>query len=130
MESWLQNSIIYQIFPERFAIGENRTFTDKQAIAGQYPDNGIFKSWDQLPEPGPECQFEFFGGDLQGISEKLDHLENLGVNTLYLNPIFPAPSNHKYDALTYRDVDAGLGGMDALDTLIQELHKKRYEVGV
>lgn len=103
--SW-DGRIFYQIFPERFAIGiENKPYVNR--------------SWQAK---GNELHGAFLGGDLRGIKQKLDYLSSLGVGAIYLNPIHPSPSNHKYDVLDYFDVDLGFGGMEAFDELIEEAH--------
>ncbi len=71
---------------------------------------------------GPETPYQFYGGDLDGITARLDHLDRLGVNTVYLTPIFPARSNHRYDAATFDRVDPLLGGDAALARLADAVH--------
>lgn len=106
--SW-QGRIIYQIFPERFA------------CRGAPQDKAyVNRSWDSLQLAGfPPA---FLGGDLYGIIDKLDYLKSLGVGALYLNPIHPSPSNHKYDVLDYYDVDPGFGGKQAFKELVEKAH--------
>lgn len=67
---------------------------------------------------------DFFGGDLQGIVDKLDYLEDLGVNGIYLTPIFSAPSNHKYDTLDYFSIDPHFGDPELFRTLVSQLHQR------
>ena len=73
---------------------------------------------------GPETPRQFYGGDLDGIAEHLDHIADLGANTVYLTPIFPARSNHRYDAASFDEVDPLLGGDAALDRLAGAVHER------
>jgi glycosidase len=109
--SWMQGAVIYQIFPERFANG-NPAINPPQAVP-----------WGSKPE-----SFHFQGGDLIGIREKLDYLEDLGVEVLYLNPIFASPSNHKYDCTDYYNVDPAFGGNQVLADLITDLHERGMKI--
>lgn len=104
---WTHGMVMYQIFPERFRNG-NPAISPPSAVA-----------WGT--EPG---WLDFQGGDLIGIAEKADHLSDLGVDCVYLNPVFSAPSTHRYDAVDYYNVDPALGGNDALARLVAELHKR------
>lgn len=112
---WLRDAVFYQIFPDRFADGD----PSNNVRDGEYRYHGrpvLARPWGALPrnEFGP---LEFFGGDLQGIAQNLAYLEELGVSAIYLNPIFSAPSNHKYDVADYTRVDPHLGGEAALAAL-------------
>lgn len=122
--AWVQEAVFYQIFPERFCNGDQRN--DVQS--GEYCQDGYpsirMPSWDAEPltyEQG-RC-LDFFGGDLQGIRQKIPYLKELGVTALYLNPIFAAPSVHKYDCLDYFHVDPHFGGDQALADLSAALHE-------
>lgn len=108
---WMHGAVMYQIFPERFANGD--------------PSNNPPKAvpWGSAPK-----SFEFQGGDLNGILEKLDYLEDLGAEALYLNPIFASPSNHKYDCTDYYNVDPAFGGNQALANLIEALHQRGMKI--
>ncbi len=112
---WLSGGIIYQIFPDRF----HRSAQPKQNV----PGDRIFhlNRWER-PEWQPDASGEYgnndyFGGDLQGIIEKLDYLQSLGVTCIYLNPIFEAHSNHRYNTADYEKVDPLLGTEDDLRAL-------------
>lgn len=112
---WLSGGVIYQIFPDRF----NRSNKPKQDV----PGDRIFhlNRWEQ-PEWQPDASGEYenndyFGGDLQGITEKLDYLQSLGVTCLYLNPIFEAHSNHRYNTADYEKIDPLLGTEEDLKNL-------------
>lgn len=107
---WAQDAIFYQIFPDRFA------------RSSRLPDLG-FEPWDSPPTP-----YGFKGGDLYGIAEKLDYLNDLGVNALYLNPIFASASNHRYHTYDYYNVDPLLGGNEALRHLLDQAHQRNIRV--
>lgn len=110
---WVKDAVFYQIFPDRFARGSD---TD--------PLPGItFKEWGAPPgEQG------FQGGDLDGIREHLDYLQELGVTALYLNPIFASAANHRYHTFDYYQVDPLLGGNAALRRLIDALHERDMHI--
>ncbi|MCL2866477.1 MAG: glycoside hydrolase family 13 protein [Clostridia bacterium] len=108
--SWADTAVAYQIFPERFANG-----LGKKAY--------VNSAWDSDPTP-----HALFGGDLPGIEKHLDYLSDLGVNCLYLTPVFPSPSNHKYDVADYETVDTAFGGEAALRSLIDAVHKRNMRV--
>jgi alpha-glucosidase len=113
---WLDSAVFYQIFPDRFANGdpdndprpEEYVYRDRRPTT--YP-------WEAAPDPDQFFPLVFYGGDLAGIESRLDYLEDLGVNALYLNPIFHALSNHKYDVADYDHVDPHFGGDSALALL-------------
>ena len=102
---------MYQIFPERFSNGDSSI----------NPENIV--DWNSTP-----TRLGFHGGDLIGVLNNLDHIESLGVNILYLNPIFLSSSTHKYDAWDHFKVDPTLGGDDALKDLINECHNRDMKV--
>ena len=99
---------MYQIFPDRFCNGDPSN--DVQTDEYRYLDRPVHHTddWDRLPEGGVDVG-NFYGGDLQGVINKLDYLQDLGVEVLYFNPIFVSPSNHKYDAQDYDHIDPHLG---------------------
>ena len=120
--SWGKKAIMYQIFPDRFA-------RSAKADSHKTPKWAIAKNWDdEVIGQGPGTSEQFFGGDLWGVIEHLDHLKALGVNLLYLTPIFPARSNHRYDASSFHKVDPLLGGDKAFAALIKEAHKRGMKV--
>ncbi len=110
--NWVPTAVCYQIFPERFAMGEAR----KDAAYINTP-------WGQIPTPKSYC-----GGDLAGIREKLPYLEDLGVSVLYMTPVFCSPTNHKYEITDYERVDPAFGGNEALRELIDAAHAKGMRV--
>ena len=108
---WVYGGVMYQIFPERFSNGDS-TINPKNLI-----------DWNSTP-----TRLGFHGGDLIGVLNNLDHIESLGVNILYLNPIFLSSSTHKYDAWDHFKVDPTLGGDNALKDLINECHNRDMKV--
>ena len=108
---WVYGSVMYQVFPERFANGRSEI----------NPENTV--EWGSVP-----TRLDFQGGDLYGVIDKLDHIESLGVNILYLNPIFLSGSTHKYDSWDHFKVDPTLGGDDGLRDLISNCHDRNIKV--
>ncbi|KGQ11198.1 Maltodextrin glucosidase [Beauveria bassiana D1-5] len=110
---WVQDQVFYQIFPDRFARGSNRQPGQDNVYFHHAAGREIVRrEWDE-PLTGEAGGSTFYGGDLDGISEKLPYLKKLGVTALYLNPVFTAPSVHKYDTQDYRQVDEQFGGHEA-----------------
>ena len=109
--SWVNSAVFYQIFPERFCNGNPKLSPENVAPWGTAPDRQIF-----------------MGGDLPGITQKLSYLEELGVNALYLTPIFEATSNHKYDTVDYTRIDPHFGDESDLVELINQAHKRGIRV--
>jgi alpha-glucosidase len=128
---WVHNSVFYQIFPDRFANGDATNDPQPQEfeIRGFRPKTF---SWGEPPAPDTPFPMVFYGGDLQGIQQRLDYLDSLGINALYLNPIFTAHSNHKYDVIDYDHVDPHFGGDQALINLRNALSQRnmRYILDV
>ena len=124
---WFGRGVTYQIFPDRF----RRTGTPD--VSGMVGRRWLHEDWDDQPvfrpdEDGQITNRDFFGGSLAGITEKLDYLQSLSVTTLYLNPIFEAASNHRYDTADYRAIDPLLGDEEAFRTLCREAHKRGMRV--
>jgi alpha-glucosidase len=120
--SWVWSQVFYQIFPERFFDGD----PSNNVKDGEYEYMGkpvVSKQWAELPDR-KQGQLEFYGGDLEGIRQKIPYLQDLGVTALYLNPVFTSPSNHKYDTVDYDNVDPHFGGNEALEKLCAELKQK------
>lgn len=122
--SWVKKSVFYQIFPDRFFNGNPKN----DVRSGEYQFNGHstiqMEHWEDEPLPYEKgfC-LDFFGGDLEGIKEKIPYLKDLGVTAVYLNPVFTAPTVHKYDCIDYFHVDPHLGGDKALAELSKALHE-------
>lgn len=121
---WVKEAVFYQIFPERFCNGDK----SNDVRSGEYTHDGWptiqMGNWEEpaLTYQEGHC-LDFYGGDLQGIEEKIPYLKRLGVTAVYLNPIFTAPSVHKYDCIDYFHVDPHFGGDEALARLSQSLHE-------
>lgn len=109
--SWVYDAVFYQIFPERFANGD--TANDPPGV----------EPWGGRPGSG-----NYFGGDLKGILDNLDYISSLGVNALYLNPIFEARSNHKYNATDYMRIDPAFGDTQTLEDLIDACHERGIRI--
>lgn len=103
---------VYAIFPDRFA------------RAARTRRSGDLRSWESLPEVPPRGR-DFFGGDLRGVADHLDHVASLGAGAVFLTPIFASPSNHRYDTSDYGRIDPRLGGERAFDALVEALRARR-----
>ncbi|QII82459.1 glycoside hydrolase family 13 protein [Jeotgalibaca arthritidis] len=110
---WVKKTVWYQIFPERFNNGDKKND----------PDNVL--EWDSKEELST---IDFYGGDIQGIIDKLDYLEDLGINGIYLTPIFTAPSNHKYDTTDYYEIDPHFGDKALFRQFVEEAHRRDMRV--
>ncbi|MEK5448579.1 alpha-glycosidase [Paenibacillus sp. FSL R7-0331] len=108
---WAKSAVFYQIMPERFANGDT----------GNDPE-------DVMPWGDKPTTDNFFGGDLQGIIDHLDYLEDLGITAIYLTPIFEAPTNHKYDTTDYMKIDPHFGDTELLKKMVDEAHAKGIRV--
>lgn len=109
---WVKDAVFYQIFPERFANGD--TSNDPK---GTLP-------WGST-DPTPS---NFFGGDIQGVIDHLDHLIELGINAIYFTPLFTATTNHKYDTEDYMEIDPQFGDKDTLKELVDLCHERGIRV--
>ncbi|MBC8215049.1 MAG: glycoside hydrolase family 13 protein [Candidatus Marinimicrobia bacterium] len=134
LPDWATDAVWYQIFPERFNNGDHANDPTLASTVGTWPwqhsetwnvspwtsDWYTFQQWEV--ENGKDFRYQFqlrrYGGDLQGIIEKLDYLQELGVNAIYLNPVFDSPSSHKYGAATYHHIDRHFGPDPEGDTNI------------
>jgi alpha-glucosidase len=121
--AWMKNGVMYQIFPDRFYNGS----TSNDVQTGQYCYKGHCTekhAWgSSVYATGGDNNLVFFGGDLAGVDQKLGYIKNtVGANIIYLNPIFSAPSVHKYDTADYSTVDPAFGTNATLQTLISDLH--------
>ncbi len=135
---WIKNAVVYQIFPDRFYNGDEKK--DPQSSDPTiYGNPVLFKSWDELPEghcrayTGVTCDEvplgrDFFGGDLQGVKDKLTYLADLGITALYLSPIFKGPSNHLYDTTDYYRIDSCLGSMGTYQSLVNRARQMNIHV--
>ena len=123
---WLDGGMIYQIFPDRF-------FSSGKPKENIPSDRFLCKEWDKQPEyrqTDDPCSLgnDYYGGDLKGIEQKLDYLQELGVTCLYLNPIFEAHSNHRYNTADYLKIDPHLGTEEDLVSLVKAAKKKGISI--
>ena len=112
---WLCGGIFYQIFPDRF-------YRPEGPVNNPFPDRTIREDWGGQPywrpnERGEVTNSDYFGGTLRGIEEKLPYLKSLHVTCLYLNPIFEAHSNHRYNTADYTKIDPVLGTEEDFQSL-------------
>lgn len=108
---WVKDAVFYQIFPERFANGDPSN--DPEGV----------EPWGGEPTPS-----NYFGGDLQGVIDRLDYIEALGVNAIYFTPVFAAKTNHKYDTEDYMQVDPHFGTNETLKELVKACHDRGIRV--
>ncbi|MCM1086618.1 MAG: glycoside hydrolase family 13 protein [Muribaculaceae bacterium] len=124
--AWAKGAVFYQIYVDRFYNGDpsNDVLTNEY----QYIGEGTVKveDWDQYP--AVMGVREFYGGDLQGVLDKMDYLQDLGVDVIYFNPLFVSPSNHKYDIQDYDNIDPHIGKIvnEAGDVLAPGQHENRF----
>jgi len=109
--AWVRDAIFYQIFPDRFA------------RSGRVETNANLESWHS-----PPTAYGFKGGDLHGVTERLEYLQDLGVTAIYFCPIFSSAANHRYHTYDYLNVDPLLGGNDALRELLDAAHARNMRV--
>lgn len=121
---WMKGGLMYQIFPDRFYKSGEIPIGDGKIIRDDWGGMPYFRP----NANGKILNNDFFGGNLQGITEKLDYLQSLGVTVLYFNPIFEAYSNHRYDTGDYLKIDPLLGNEDDLDRLIKEADKRGMRI--
>src|SRR5512141_1864079 len=108
---WVEDAVFYQIFPDRFFNGDKSN------------DLPHMLHWDAAPTGSG-----FHGGDLRGIIEKFDYLLDLGINAIYLNPIFQASSNHRYNTSDYLKIDSKLGDLNDFRSLLNVAHQNNIRV--
>ena len=109
--AWVKDAIFYQIFPDRFCRSE------------RYKAVGKFVAWGSKP-----TRENMFGGNLAGIEDKLEYIAGLGVNAIYLCPIFKSNSNHRYHTVDYFEIDPVLGTLEDFDRLVKKAHKLKLRV--
>lgn len=124
---WLKQGVMYQIFPDRFARSEN------YVAPAMNKDYILREDWDGMPNHLPDAQGviqnnDFFGGNLLGIMESLDYLASLGVTVIYLNPVFQAYSNHRYDTGDYLQIDPLLGTNAQFKELCRQAREKGMRI--
>lgn len=109
--AWARGAVGYQIFPERFFNGDYAN------------DPAVVELWNELPG-----RTNFFGGDLRGIIKKFDYIKALGIDVIYLTPIFHASSNHKYDTIDYFRIDPAFGDTEDLKELVKLCHSNDIKI--
>jgi glycosidase len=118
---WMRDAVVYQLFPDRFANGDPSNDPAPDQPRYGYPDDPDARiralAWGELPEQPPKGR-DYAGGDLEGIRLRMPYLRDLGVTVLYLNPIFAAASNHRYDTRDYFSIDPSLGTQADWDRLV------------
>ncbi len=142
---WVKDSVVYQIFPDRFYNGDRGLDPDFSewyyADCRTAPPSGenlppqveyyhLVEDWTDITglrqspwlEPGKPDWWSFYGGDLPGVGQKLPYLQELGVSVIYFNPLWPAKSNHKYDAAAFKGIDPHFGSEQDLRELVQAAH--------
>ena len=124
---WYSEGTIYQIFPDRF---QRLSVPDPEGLVG---NRWVHENWDEAPawRPDPDGEVrnrDFFGGSLAGITSKLDELAELGVTTIYLNPIFESASNHRYNTADYTKIDPFLGTEEDFKTLCFQAKERGIRV--
>lgn len=120
---WYRESVFYQIFPDRFYNGN-----PNEVVNHPKKNSFLYGTKSDLPlyikdNQGEILRWDFFGGNLKGIQAKISYLKKLGITALYLNPIFEAASNHRYDTGDFLKIDSVLGTEADFQALIDELHK-------
>ena len=132
---WAPDIVYYYIFPERFRNGNPAN--DPRPGVTKYHDHTVelHRNWNDLPwrpgsGDGSDAYYnnDFFGGDLEGIIQKLDYIRDLGANTIYMTPIFQAASNHKYDTADYKTIDSAFGTNADFERLTAEAAKRGIRV--
>jgi len=136
LPDWYGKGIVYQIFPDRFARGADfrQRWLEKCASPVRGGAKYVFsEDWDDIPfytkrDNDLVTRWQFYGGTLSGIREKLDYIAGLGVSVIYLNPIFLAASNHRYDTADYFCIDPLLGDEEEFRTLCREAEKRAIRI--
>ena len=130
-KDWRDGAVVYQVYVDRFAPSAN--LDAKRAL---YPAPKTLRAWTDLPRHGhylPDAkvwshEIDFWGGDLQSLRGKLDYIQGLGADVLYLNPIDLAYTNHKYDTLDYREVSPEYGTRDDARELARDVHARGMKI--
>ncbi|MCQ2522445.1 MAG: glycoside hydrolase family 13 protein [Lachnospiraceae bacterium] len=123
---WCKGAVMYQIYTDRFCNGD--TSNDVESGEYMYIGEPVQKIDDWYQNPSSMDVRNFYGGDLQGVINKLDYLQNLGVEVIYFNPLFVSPSNHGYDAQDYDNIDPHLGKIveDGGEVLRPDQRENKY----
>lgn len=131
---YLRKGVMYQIFPDRFYQDGSGFKGRMRKVKAAHPEATFHASWDEPPtldiDPlnGDNRALDFFGGTLRGIQKKLDYLQALGVSVLYLNPVFRARTNHRYDTGSYEEIDPIVGDDEAFHELMHAAEERGIQV--
>lgn len=122
--AWARDGIVYQVFPDRFArsAAADERPTPDWAVPAEWDDEVVFEGHD------PRTPLQLFGGDLDGLTDHLDHVAEVGADIVYTTPVFPGESNHRYNASTFDRVDPLLGGDEAYARLSREVHDRGWRL--
>ncbi|MEZ0228229.1 MAG: alpha amylase N-terminal ig-like domain-containing protein [Planctomycetota bacterium] len=123
---WTRDAVFYQVFVDRFQNGDKANDPKKPRRPEGKAwgiDDGYLEEWGVEP-----AHFNFFGGDLKGVEQKLDYIKSLGVNALYLNPVFTANSNHKYDCADFESIDPAFGTQKDYEQLVAACESRGMRV--
>jgi glycosidase len=128
---WRNGAIVYQVLVDRFAPS-----TRLEAKRGLYPAPKVLRDWSEVPHPGTSLadahlnsqELDFWGGDLASLSDRLDYVQHLGADVLYLNPIHLAYTNHKYDALDFQAISPEFGNRQDFIRLAADVHARGMKV--
>ena len=121
---WGRDGVVYQVFPDRFArsaAADERPVPD-WALPADWDDEVVFEGTD------PRTPVQLYGGDLDGLTEHLDHVAEVGADIVYTTPVFPGESNHRYNATTFTEVDPLLGGDEAYARLSAAVHARGWRI--
>lgn len=130
---WFKDGVIYQIFVDRFFKGEDEESSNELRPSIAQKKGLLHLNWDDTPfyikdDQGRVTRWTFFGGNLLGVKEKLDYLQELGISIIYFNPIFEASSNHKYDTADYLKIDGMFGDENIFRQLVAEAAKRGISI--
>jgi glycosidase len=128
---WRNGAIVYQVLVDRFAPSARL-----EAKRGLYPAPKVLRDWSEVPQPGTYLadaqlnsqELDFWGGDLASLSDRLDYVQHLGADVLYLNPIHLAYTNHKYDALDFQAISSEFGNRQDFIRLAADVHARGMKV--
>ena len=131
---YLRKGVVYQIFPDRFFKDKNGQKGRMRKIHEAHPEATFHENWNERPDLNPDPAngdnqaLDFFGGTLRGIEQKLDYIQQLGANVIYLNPVFRARTNHRYDTGSYEEIDPILGDEKAFEALCAAAKKRGMHI--
>ncbi|MDO6717846.1 glycoside hydrolase family 13 protein [Psychrosphaera sp. 1_MG-2023] len=130
-KDWRIGAVVYQVLVDRFAPS-----SQLENKCGLYPEPKVLKRWNETPKHGHYLEqhklwsheIEFWGGDFESLTDKLDYIVQLGVDVLYLNPVHEAYTNHKYDSLDFKNISPEFGSKSDVKMLIDAVHQKGMKI--